>query len=287
MTVMRRLARWVAIAVAMLVALAIVAVAVLWTWSGLIIDREYPLPASDFRADPAAADLEEGHRLATLRGCYAGCHGKELEGGVFNDDAFIGYIVTPDLTRAFAEMSDAELDTVVRHGLKPDGKSVVMMPSASFHHLSDRDLNDITVFIRSQPGSEGATAVMRPGLMLRLMLVRGLFPTQAANIAANAPWMDAAVAVGDGQQGRYLALTVCAECHGMDLRGFPGFTPSLAATVAYSREDFGRLMKEGTAVGGRDLGLMREVAVGRFRLFTDAELDALYAYLRTLAAQPG
>ena len=45
-------------------------------------------------------------------------------------------------------------------------------------------------------------------------------------------------------------------------------------------------MREGIGLGGRELGLMREVAIGRFAHFTEAEVDALYAYLRTLAAQP-
>lgn len=282
----RKLLKWLAITVASLLALAAASLVVVWIWGGRIIDRTYPIPVSDFRADAAAADLEEGRRLAILRGCYGGCHGKELEGGLFNDDAVIGYIVTPDLTRAFAEFSDAQLDALIRHGVKPDGTSTLIMPSASFHHLSDSDLNDITAFIRSRPRSDGAVSEMRPGLLPRVMMVRGRWPTQAGNIAANAPWLPAAAA-GDDQPGRYLALTVCGECHQMDLRGFPGFTPSLAATIAYSRADFGRLMNEGIGLGGRELGLMREVSVGRFRYLTEREIDALYAYLRTLAAEPG
>lgn len=285
MIAIKKLFKWLAVIVVSLLGLAAAALVILWIWSGRIIDRTYPTPTSDFRADVATADLEEGRRLAILRGCYAGCHGKQLEGGLFNDDIVLGYIVTPDLTRAFAEMSDAELDALIRRGVKPDGTSTLVMPSASFYHLSDSDLNDITAFIRSQPPSDAAVSEMRPGLLLRLMLVRGRWPTQAENIAANGPWLPAATA-DDDEHGRYLALTVCAECHQMDLQGFPGFTPSLAATIAYSRDDFGRLLSEGIGLGGRQLGLMREVAVGRFVHFTEPEVDALYAYLRTLAAQP-
>ena len=286
MSTARKLRKWLIVAMTSLLALVAATLVVLWTWSARIIDRSYPVPASDFSADAGTADLEEGQRLATLRGCYAGCHGKELEGALFNDDLLIGYIVTPDLTRAFAQMSDAELDALIRHGVKADRTSTLLMPSASFHHLSDSDLNDITAFIRSRPKSDGAVSEVRPGLLVRMMMVRGRWPSQAENIAVNGPWMSDAAPAEGSRTGRYLALTVCAECHQMDLRGFPGFTPSLAATIAYSRQDFGRLMREGIGLGGRELGLMREVAIGRFAHFTEAEVDALYAYLRTLAAQP-
>jgi cytochrome c553 len=80
-------------------------------------------------------------------------------------------------------------------------------------------------------------------------------------------------------------MTVCTECHGDDLRGtLDGSTPSLAISAAYSREDFGKLMRTGEPVGGRELELMKDVALGRFAHFTEPEIDDLHAYLTTLAA---
>lgn len=38
------------------------------------------------------------------------------------------------------------------------------------------------------------------------------------------------------------------------------------------------------ALGGRELGLMADVARSRFAYFTDAEIQALHAFLRTLGA---
>jgi hypothetical protein len=43
-------------------------------------------------------------------------------------------------------------------------------------------------------------------------------------------------------------------------------------------------MRQGRGLGDRDLGLMSEVARGRFSLMSDEETRALRAYLRTLAA---
>lgn len=42
-------------------------------------------------------------------------------------------------------------------------------------------------------------------------------------------------------------------------------------------------MRTGEPLGNRQLMLMADVAVNRFARFTDAEVDALHAYLVTLA----
>ena len=62
--------------------------------------------------------------------------------------------------------------------------------------------------------------------------------------------------------------------------------PPLAIVSAYSRPQFHHLLRTGEPVGGRRLGLMAEVARGRFSRLTDAEVDAIYNYLSALAARP-
>ena len=81
--------------------------------------------------------------------------------------------------------------------------------------------------------------------------------------------------------GKYLAHTTCTECHGPELRGWGGDdpAPSLIVASAYSPEAFERLMKTGQSLTGRDLGLMKEVALGRFSHFTSEEIGAIHAYL--------
>ena len=108
----------------------------------------------------------------------------------------------------------------------------------------------------------------------------------AAQLIADASPLPAAT--GDqATQGRYLAKVVCSGCHGSDLRGdsTPDFTsPDLRIVAAYSPEAFAALMRTGMALGDRKLGLMREVALTHFVLFTDAEIAALYRYLHALPA---
>ncbi len=276
--------KWMGMVLGVLLALTAIAGGFVWVAAGNILEQTYPLPDTTFVATPGTANLAEGERLGRVRGCVDGCHGDGLSGNVFNDDFAFGRIVAPDLTRSFAEMSDAEIDLAVRHGIRRDGRSMTVMPSASFHHLSDTELNDLTAYIRSHQPGNGPELEVKVGPVARLFIWQGMFTPQAEQVRDEAPWIDEADRRSPHATGQYLALTVCGECHGLDLAGTEGFTPGLAVAIAYSREDFGRLMKEGKPIGDRELNLMREVAIGRFSYFTDAEIDALYGYLKSLAS---
>ena len=62
--------------------------------------------------------------------------------------------------------------------------------------------------------------------------------------------------------------------------GFGMVTPPLRAMArSYALEDFRHLLRSGEGSGGRDLGLMSEVARSDFSHFTDGEIDAIHAYL--------
>ncbi len=95
-------------------------------------------------------------------------------------------------------------------------------------------------------------------------------------------------------EGEYLAMTMCNECHGLDLRGDSFYssldgsppTPDLAVVAAYDRGQFETLIESGYAMDGRRLGLMALVAPDRFPSLSDDEIDSLHAYLQSLASQP-
>lgn len=276
---MKRFFKWLGIGMGALLGLAVLALLVLWFGGNRELKKIYDIPESHFAADPDTADLEEGWRLAQTRGCFHGCHGDKLQGEVFIGNPIFGLINAPDLTRAFSEKADADLERIIRQGVHENGRSTFLMPSASFYHLSDEDLNNIFAFIRSQEKSNGLTPKVMPGPIALYMLMTDELPVESKLIANGAPFIE------DGDEhyfGKYVAFTVCSECHGMDFLGFADFTPSLKAIAAYSREDFHRLMTEGIAVGDRELELMTSVAKSRFVHLTDEEEDALYAFLRTL-----
>jgi cytochrome c553 len=80
---------------------------------------------------------------------------------------------------------------------------------------------------------------------------------------------------------RHLAGIVCAECHGGDLsgNGWDSGAPDLAVVKGYSVAELTRLLRTGTASGGRKLGLMTRVSIDRLHRLSDAEIGAIHAYL--------
>lgn len=284
---MHGILRWLGYGAATLAALTLLAGAALYGASERVLRRTYAVPAHTVTLPSDSTSIAEGRRLALLRGCYQGCHGLAgLEGQFFLDDPWVGRITAPNLTHAVQRYSDAELEGIIRHGVRPDGRSVFIMSSEAFSTLSDEDLGRILAFLRSVPPVDGVPPEFSAGPLSRFGLLNGAFIPAALLVQSDPTPHPVTTPVPESDPaayGNYLARTICAECHATDLRGDPGLpSPNLAVTAAYSPADFERLLRTGVAVGGRDLGLMRKVALERFAHLTEQEVQALYGYLRSL-----
>ncbi|MEM9494923.1 MAG: c-type cytochrome [Pseudomonadota bacterium] len=243
---------------------------------------DHPIPTGE-------AAIEHGRHVARTRGCF-GCHGQRLEGKDFDEQwDWPERAVAPNLA-AYARKHDAAtLEAAIRQGIGADGKALTAMPSFNFARLSDDDTAALIAFLKSAPVVEIDLPKPKLGWGVRWTYISG----EEKHMAY---WADAAPALridcaDDPQRahGEYLAMTMCNECHGLDVRGqtlLPPPTPDLAMAAAMSRESFEALIKTGVGVGGRDLGLMALVAPDRFPELTNDEIDALYAYLSSLAGEP-
>lgn len=248
-----------------------------------------PPPTPSIQFDRASADLiEHGRRVSTVLGCN-GCHGANLQGEDWGDPEF-GVLWTSNLTQALPAYSDAQLEATIRGGRRPDGSELWAMPSHIFTQLGAEDMAAIIAFLRSNPPA--GPVHPRPSFKAAALaeIEAGTLKSSPTEVAE----ADAAQPPDLGQDvafGRYLVRVTCAECHNLDLRGgtpYPGAEPrpDLRMVTAYDAAQFDRLMKTGTAIGDRELGLMGEVARGRFTHFTDRERQAVHAYLQRLGSQP-
>ena len=280
---MKRLLRWVGIALGSLVALGLIAYVAAYVRSEGMLRHTYEIPAVSISIPTDPESILEGRRLATIHGCFAGCHGKEAEGGVLFDQPIIAHVVAPNLTATVRKYSDAELVVAIRHGLRPDGHSMVVMPSEGFLLLTDEDLGRIIAFLKSLPAVEGPGPSFSVGPVGRVGIATGKLKLVAQLIADTVPPPEATSE--EATHGRYLARTSCVQCHGTDLRGAsnPDFTsPDLQVVAAYSPEAFAQLLRTGVALGGRKLGVMGAWAQSNLSQLTDAEIVALYVYLHAL-----
>jgi mono/diheme cytochrome c family protein len=280
---MKRLLRWIGIGLASLTGLVIIACALVYVLSERILQRTYEIPAVALTVPTDPESIVEGRRLATVHGCFNGCHGKNAEGVVMFDQPIIARVVAPNLTAAVRRYGDAELALIVRKGIRPDGRTLLIMPAEVFGGLTDADLGRIIAFLKSLPPATGPGPSVSVGPVGRAGLAVGKFKTVAQLVAdAQAP---PEATSEDAAFGRYLARTVCAQCHGTDLRGDsnPDFTsPDLRIVAAYSPEAFVDLLRTGVPLGERELRVMGGWAVKNLSQLTDEEIAALYSYLHAL-----
>jgi mono/diheme cytochrome c family protein len=117
----------------------------------------------------------------------------------------------------------------------------------------------------------------------RIGIALGKFQPLASQIDPSEPRATTTNRTNPLAYGKYLVMTACTECHGANLQGSDIMkAPGLIVTSGYSADDFRQLMRTGTAIGGRKLGLMTEVGVTRFPSLTDDELEAMRMYLSEL-----
>ena len=252
--------------------------------------------SSEWRLRQFSAPAPYSHEVradfaGTTRGCHS-CHGDNLEGKDWSAEwPHQGRVIAVNLARYAREEPPEVLERAIRHGIGRDGRALYSMPSYNFRHLSDDDLAALIAYLRLHPVFPDTLGVPYHSLEVRWALAFG-DEMHAAELVTEVPPMLTSVAA-DGPEvagGEYLAMTSCNECHGFDLRGggpVAERTPDLAIVAAYTREEFGTLLRTGVSRDGRsELRLMSRTARNRFVHFTEQEVDRLYAFLRTLPARP-
>jgi mono/diheme cytochrome c family protein len=278
--IVKKFLKWTGFVVSGPVIVACIGAAYVYFASEHVLGREHARVAEHFAPLPTmATEIAEGKRLATVVGCTH-CHGETLTGFVPLDVPNVARFVAPNVTQLAPTYSDAELATLIRRGIRRDGTATVFMPADMLVHLSDADLARIMAYIRTVPRADGIVGRTEVRPVGRMILALGQFKT-APDAAAGIPSADIALDPTDAvSRGRYLVMNACSECHGQDLGGREdAHSPPLTVAKTYSAEDFARLMRDGTALGGRRTELMSPTSVARFAVLTADEVAAMYAFL--------
>jgi cytochrome c553 len=279
---MKRFLRWMGLGLAGVVTLVLFAVLGAFAASEVMIRRSYPKPSAPAvmaAADPGA--VARGRKVAMVYGCHD-CHGADLAGKLFHDEMPIVRVWGPNLTLAAASQTDAQLEGAIRHGVAADGRSLWIMPSEAYARLDDEEVADLLAYVRTFARKGEVQPAKQVGPVGRLGVLLRKFDSAPAMLKA-----EAGVQLADlgpqHRQGRALARA-CIECHGPDLAGREVMkAPNLEIAGSYDIEDFERLLRTGVAAGDRRVGLMSQVAPARFGGLSDAEIAALYAYLKARA----
>jgi len=282
---MRKFLRWLGYALAAILAAFLIFLAWVWIASSRVVTRVHEAAAEPL-ALPSPAQLADAGRQARILGC-TNCHGPDLRGGMVFDGQPFATVRAPNLTLLAARASDQQLAQAIRQGIGRDGRALFIMPSDQYSRLSDQEVAAIVVAIRRMPRGGSVVPRIKWGPIGRFALATGGIRPARANIEdfrVRQPFDTGPAEAA----GRRLAATACAACHGPDLsggaaEGGSNAPPDLAVAGAYDLAQFRVLMRTGVPPGGRDLGMMKEVAERDFSSFSDEEVAQLHAYLRARA----
>ncbi|MFN4118563.1 c-type cytochrome [Acidovorax sp.] len=290
---MKRWMKWTA-GSALLLGLIVAAAAA----SGLYLAEQKRNRYIDIKPRPVAyttdvQTIERGRYLYASRGC-TDCHGAEGTGREFVNDGKGTRLAGPNITAAgvVARYQPEDWNSAIRHGVKPNGRPLLVMPSQDYNRLTNDDLNALVSYIRQLPArpglQEAVVELPRPAWVLYGL---GAIPDAAARIdhqlAPSRP-VPAGVTVANG---RYVA-NMCIGCHGADLAGgkIPGGPPdwpaasdirpgTASAMARYaSRADFIAMLRSGKRPDGSPIQVMPFESLGQL---SDVDAQALHLFLTT------
>jgi cytochrome c553 len=286
---MRKALSWLGAILATILVLLLLAAAAIWFASGRMLGRSHAA-AAERLPQPGAAQLADAGRQARVLGC-TNCHGRALQGGLVFDGQPFATVWAPNLTELAPRVGDQQLAQAIRQGIGHDGRALFIMPSDQYSRLSDREVAALIAFVRHAPRSGGSVPAIRWGPIGRFAVAMGQIRPVMATVGDYRLRQPYDTGPGEAA-GRRLAATVCAACHGPDLTGGAADgggnpPPDLAIAGGYDLAQFRTLMRTGVPPGGRDLGLMKEVALRDFSSFSAEEVGQLHAYLRARAERVG
>jgi mono/diheme cytochrome c family protein len=294
-----RVVRWAGYLLGGLVGLVALAAAGIYISSEINLNRQIATPAPAIVASTDPAVILRGEHLVHSVLVCTHCHGENLAGAVVVDDPAVGTAYGSNLTTGLGgiagERTDGELARAIRHGVRGDGRSMVVMPVGDYVGLSEPDLTAVVSYIRSLPPVDNQPPPVSLGPVGRVLAATGVVKVLSADQVPQDMPVPAAVPQGvTPEYGRYLARASCMGCHGENLSGgpVPGAPPSFPVpanitpggqTRAWSDEDWFRLLREGRDPGGRQIDpyMPYESYAG----MSDDEIRALIAYLRTVPAR--
>ncbi|HEY4077224.1 MAG TPA: cytochrome c [Rhizomicrobium sp.] len=270
--------------------------------------RHLALAAALLFATPAlAANTDAGKYQAVLGDC-AGCHGKDLAGGVTLMTPF-GKLVTPNITfdkdTGIGNWSGEDFRQAMKQGVSPGGKLLYpAMPYVNYARMSDGDIAALWTWLRGVKPVHNTvnTNQLRFPFNLRFMM-RGwnILFFRPTPLPAQ-PWKGAA-----WNRGAYLVTGAahCATCHtpknwfgadkslvlsGASLQGW--FAPDLTSDAkaglgSWSADDIVQYLATGKNAHSIASGPMAEAVENSTSKMADADLKAIATYLKDLPPSAG
>lgn len=257
--------------------------------------RTIVVPESLLAVAPDPGRIEQGRYLFNTRGC-SDCHGSQgagrpvVEGGAM---IVVSPNISPGQNSAIRNYRAADWVRTVRHGVKPDGTPVLIMPSEDFNRLTDADMAALLAYVGSLPPVAGAAGRVDLPAPVKIAYALGLLQDAAEKIDHQLPPPAPVLAEVSPAHGAYI-VNGCISCHGARLAGgkIPGAPPSWPASANLTpgkgsvmpryptAELFMASLKSGKRPDGSAISEVMPFV--SFKQMNDTDLRAIYAYLKTV-----
>ncbi|MBK6814026.1 MAG: hypothetical protein IPG82_00915 [Saprospiraceae bacterium] len=296
---MKKILKWTGIILGSLLLILAISAFYLKTKAENLANRTFDQKVEAIVIPTDSLSLVRGKLLSV--GCRE-CHGHDLAGKDLFNDPMIGYMSSPNITRAKGSAtehySDIDYVRTFRHCLNPQGKALTVMPSESIGLLSDEDLGCLIAYLKTLDPIEKTQGPTNFTLMAKIMSGAGLFgdlyPYDIIDHNAVHHLKSPPKSI-KAEYGAYMAgFHGCKTCHGTQLAGgispdpssppVPNITPG-GNVAKWTVNQFRESMRTGKTPENKtlDAKFMPWPGIG---VHDDEELEALYNYLKSLPATP-
>jgi cytochrome c553 len=286
--------KWVGLVLSGLVTLLFALVLIVAVLGTLKMNQNYNSthPVANITVERTPEQIARGEELATT---CTGCHGTNGEFPLTGQDFTvggppIGVLWSANLTPAgeLKDWSDGEIIRAIREGVHKNGRSLFIMPSSIYHHLSDEDVQAIVAYLRTQPPA-GAPSPL-PSINIVGAILTQLLPiAQSVQPPITQPVPRPPIGL-NLEYGQYMMnVAACTDCHGKDFAGGTpapaGLGPPVGPTIRdlgkrYTEEQFLALLRTGIRSSGQPVS--DQMPWRDYRALSDEDLKAMYMYLTSL-----
>lgn len=274
-------------------------------------------PATDSAAQAQAAGVSQGEYVARLGNCVA-CHstpeGEPLAGGLKMAVPMLGNIystnITPDKENGIGQYTFEEFDRVMRSGVARDGHRLYpAMPYTSYAKMSEQDMQALYKFLMEEvkPSAQSNQKEEITGIR-NVRWAMGIWNVLAHE---NKPYTPDAAKSEGWNRGAYLVegLGHCGACHTprglmMQEKGLDSDDSSFLAGAPldnwvasalngdmnsglgrWEQADLAEFLKNGHNKFGTAFGTMVEVVNNSTSHMSDADINGMAEYLKSLPAR--
>ncbi|WOB10351.1 cytochrome c [Piscinibacter gummiphilus] len=242
------------------------------------------------------ASIERGRYLYLSRGCTE-CHGVDGAGKDVVNDGKGMHVRAPNITpgpgSVVAKYDVTDWVRTLRHGVKPDGRPAIVMPSEDYARLTDADLGAMVAYLRQMPPATGTAAVLELPPLVKTLYAAGVVHDAAEVIDHTLPPSAPVPVAASAEHGAYV-INSCIGCHGNKLSGgkIPGAPPEWPAAANLTPGDgsamkhyptpeaFATMLKTGKRPDGSEVSkVMPFIAL---KEMNDTDVQAMYLHLKTL-----